>query len=153
MAMHIQMYPFTQVPRWEGFVCRFFQGCTEILNQDHHHGPELKNREVSETTRELPSRTLPSLNGYTPLRNTDFRETALVQKNTGPLSQQWWLPRVPVPQCLGAPDTFVFRDVGLQTAFLNKIELHKPGLPTHQGMHSQYIDSRGDWRAVLGPLR
>lgn len=54
------------------------------------------------------------------------------------------------PPCLGASDTLAFRGVGLQTAFLNRIELYNPGLSTHQGIDIQDIDTIGAWRGDPG---
>lgn len=105
MAMHVQMHTFTQIPRLECWCADFSRG-TEILNQGHHHGPELRNRGVSGTTRERPSRTFPSQDGHTPLMNTDSHETLRWSRPLGQVH----------PPCLGASDTLVFRGVRLQTA-------------------------------------
>lgn len=143
MAMHVQMHTFTQVPRLECWCADFSRG-TEILNQDHHHGPELRNRGVSGTTRERPSRTFPSQDGHTPLMNTDSHETLHWSRRAqGPLTRS--IPHVWVLLTPWFSEVCAFKQ-----PFLNRIELHNPGLSTHQGIHSQDIDRIGAWQSNPG---
>lgn len=122
-----------QVPRLECW-CADFSRSTEILNQDHHHGPELRNRRMSGTTRD----------DHTPLMNTDSHETLHWSRRAqGPLARS--IPRVWMLLTPWFSEVCAFK-----RPVLNRIELHNPGLSTHQGMHSQDIDRIGAWQRNPG---